>query len=187
MIEKVTFVYSILFVFPKVTYIFLLPCLVNLHEFQSKSEAEKEIVEILQKALSYCDLNKDNSKHLLYQFRAATIHYRLASIYHSHIWNDTCTDLNRKATIQLARLNYEKSAKFYLESADVLKYLTAQMQRVALGEYIAECKYVLMRIHVKCNVRNVAIEDFGCFLVLQIKTCFSDMCFAIYSISCSSN
>ncbi|KAK9743775.1 hypothetical protein QE152_g8325 [Popillia japonica] len=102
------------------------------------TEAEKEIIETLQKALQYCDFDKQNPKYPLYQYRAAMIHYRIGSLYHSHIWNATNTDVNRRNIIQLAKINYEKSAKLYLVSCDAENYLTAQMQRVSLEEFLAE-------------------------------------------------
>ncbi|KAI4459895.1 erythroid differentiation-related factor 1 [Holotrichia oblita] len=102
------------------------------------AEAEKEIIETLQKALQYCDFDKQNPKYPLYQYRAAMIHYRIGSLYHSHIWNATNTDVNRRNIIQLAKINYEKSAKLYLVSCDAENYLTAQMQKVSLEEFLAE-------------------------------------------------
>lgn len=90
--------------------------------------------------MQYCDLDKQNPKYPLYQYRAAIIHYRIASLYHSHIWNATSIDANRRNIIQLAKINYEKSAKLYLVSCDAENYLTAQMQRVSLAEFLAESK-----------------------------------------------
>lgn len=117
----------------------------TLHEsytfFQSKSEAEKEVIEVLQKALQYCDFDENNPKHPLYQYRAAIIHYRIGSLYHSHIWSTTNDSANRKNIIQLAKINYEKAAKLYFQSSDVVNYFTAQMQRLALSEYLVESKY----------------------------------------------
>lgn len=106
----------------------------------SIAEAEKEVVETLLKALQYCDLDESNSKFPLYQYRAAVIHYRIGSLYHKRVLslvND------RKNVIQLARINYEKSAKLYFASADAANYLTVQMQRFALSEHLAESTNVL--------------------------------------------
>ncbi|CAH1982006.1 unnamed protein product [Acanthoscelides obtectus] len=106
----------------------------------TKAEAEKEVIEILQKALKYCDLEENNPKFPLYQYRAAIIHYRIGSLYHSHIWSTTNDACNRKNIIQLAKINYEKAAKLYFQSSDAVNYFTAQMQRFALSEYLAESK-----------------------------------------------
>lgn len=110
---------------------------------QTKTEAEREVIEILQKALQYCDFDEQNPKFPLYQYRAALIHYRIGCLYHSHIWN-TANDLsNRKIIIQLAKINYEKASKLYFVVCDVINYFTSQMQRVALSEYLAESKYIV--------------------------------------------
>jgi hypothetical protein len=49
---------------------------------QSQEEAEREVAEFLMKALKYCDLDTPGPHQPIYQFRAATIHHRLASLYH---------------------------------------------------------------------------------------------------------
>lgn len=110
--------------------------------FQSKPEAEKEVIETLQKALQYCDMDENNSKYPLYQYRAALIHFRLGSLYHNNIWSSSNNECNRKHIIQLAKTNYEKASKLYYVLSDVINYLTAQMQRFALNEFLAESKLV---------------------------------------------
>lgn len=104
----------------------------------SKTEAEREVIETLQRALQYCDFDENNPKYPLYIYRAANIHYRIGSLYHSHIWTTSNDSSNRKNIIQLAKINYEKAAKMYFQSSDALQFLTAQMQRFALSEYLAE-------------------------------------------------
>lgn len=37
----------------------------------------------MMKSLKYCDLQTESARQPLYQYRAATIHHRLASMYHS--------------------------------------------------------------------------------------------------------
>ncbi|KDR07710.1 Erythroid differentiation-related factor 1 [Zootermopsis nevadensis] len=49
---------------------------------KSLEEAEREVVEYLMRALKYCDLDTPGPRQPVYQFRAATIHHRLASLYH---------------------------------------------------------------------------------------------------------
>lgn len=106
----------------------------------STNEAEKEVIEMLLKALQYCDLDERNPKFPLYQYRAAVIHYRIGSLYHKRVL-ETLND--RKNIIQLAKINYEKSAKLYFASADAINYLTVQMQRFALSEHLAESTNVV--------------------------------------------
>lgn len=46
-------------------------------------QIEREVTEAMMKSLKYCDLQTESARQPLYQYRAATIHYRLASMYHS--------------------------------------------------------------------------------------------------------
>lgn len=47
------------------------------------SQIEREVTEAMMKSLKYCDLQTESARQPLYQYRAATIHHRLASMYHS--------------------------------------------------------------------------------------------------------
>ncbi|CAH1374318.1 unnamed protein product [Tenebrio molitor] len=104
----------------------------------TKAEAEKQVIEILQKGLQYCDFDEENPKFPLYQYRAAMIHYRIGCLYHSHIWMADSDSANRKNVIQLAKINYEKASRYYFLALDVISYFTSQMQRIALCEYLAD-------------------------------------------------
>ncbi|KAJ8920435.1 hypothetical protein NQ315_005303 [Exocentrus adspersus] len=127
--------------------------------FMSKTEAEKEVIETLQKALQYCDLDENNPKYPLYQYRAAMIHYRIGTLYHSHIWSTLNDSSNRKSIIQLAKINYEKAAKLYFQSSDPINYFTAQMQRFALLEYLAETTSTLnAKIKHLQNCLDIVLE-----------------------------
>lgn len=46
-------------------------------------QIEREVTEAMMKSLKYCDLHTESARQPLYQYRAATIHHRLASMYHS--------------------------------------------------------------------------------------------------------
>lgn len=111
--------------------------------FQSEEEMEREVIEMLQKALKYCDLETPGSRQPVYQFRAANIQHRLASLYHRVYRNsDVEADTTkRKANLQLSKLYYEKSSKLLLALEQTVEYLTVQMERVALAEYQAKSKF----------------------------------------------
>lgn len=98
------------------------------------------MIEVLQKALQYCDFDRENPKYPLYQYRAAMVHYRIGCLYHSHIWNADCDSSSRKNVIQLAKIHYEKASKYYLHASDAISYFTTQMQRIALFEYLGDSK-----------------------------------------------
>lgn len=46
-------------------------------------QIEQEVTDAMLKSLKYCDLQTESARQPLYQYRAATIHHRLASMYHS--------------------------------------------------------------------------------------------------------
>lgn len=46
-------------------------------------QIEREVTDAMIKSLKYCDLQTESARQPLYQYRAATIHHRLASMYHS--------------------------------------------------------------------------------------------------------
>lgn len=64
-------------------------------------QIEREVTKAMMNSLKYCDLQTESARQPLYQYRAATIHHRLASMYHSCYrnqvgismlaWTLTCT------------------------------------------------------------------------------------------------
>lgn len=50
-------------------------------------QIEKEVSEAMMKSLKYCDVDSASARQPLCQYRAATIHHRLASMYHSCLRN----------------------------------------------------------------------------------------------------
>lgn len=50
-------------------------------------QIEKEVSEAMMKSLRYCDVDSASARQPLCQYRAATIHHRLASMYHSCLRN----------------------------------------------------------------------------------------------------
>jgi len=56
-----------------------------------RSQIEREVTEAMMKSLKYCDLQTESARQPLYQYRAATIHHRLASMYHSCFRNQVNT------------------------------------------------------------------------------------------------
>ncbi|XP_046431466.1 erythroid differentiation-related factor 1 isoform X1 [Neodiprion fabricii] len=110
-------------------------------ENKSKEELEREVVEVLQKALKHCDTETPGPRQPVYQFRAANIQHRLASFYH-RVYREMDADVDankRKTTLQLCKLYYEKAAKLLLSLEQTTEFLTVQMERVALVEFQAQC------------------------------------------------
>lgn len=113
---------------------------------KTEEELEKEVVEIFQKALKYCDTENPGPRQPVYQFRAATIQHRLASLYH-RVYRELGNDVDnakRKTSLQLCKLYYEKAAKLMLTLEQPIEYLTIQMERVALAEQQAQTTGVFL-------------------------------------------
>ncbi|XP_043265831.1 erythroid differentiation-related factor 1 [Colletes gigas] len=108
---------------------------------KTEEELEREVVDILQKALKHCDTETSGPRQPVYQFRAAIIQHRLASLYH-RIYRECEPDMDnikRKTSLQLCKLYYEKAAKLLLALEQITEFLTVQMERVALAEHQARC------------------------------------------------
>lgn len=100
-------------------------------------ELEREVLEMLMKALKWCDLETNSSRQVLYCFRAGLIHHRLGSFYH-HSLRNTCDDTKKRTTIQLCRLNYEKAVNLLESLKEFKDFFQVQMERIALQEHLAE-------------------------------------------------
>ncbi|XP_017769509.1 PREDICTED: erythroid differentiation-related factor 1 [Nicrophorus vespilloides] len=149
-----------------------------LHENPSKEnivKSEKEVLETLSKALNSCDLDESNPKFPLYQYRAATIYYRYAGIYHKNMFNEE-NDGHRKTLAHLSKLNYQKASELYLQSMDPINYLTSQMQLFALNEYIADNTSVpgpKLNVLKSCIKIIVQLSEV-CFMIVNRKVDVSE-------------
>ncbi|KAJ9579565.1 hypothetical protein L9F63_004750 [Diploptera punctata] len=105
---------------------------------KSQEEVEREVVEVFMKALKYCDLETPGPRQPIYQFRAASIHHRLGSLYHKSYRTLSSDETRRKNMLMLARLHYEKSVCLLQQLEHPSEFLRVQMERVALAEYQAQ-------------------------------------------------
>lgn len=103
----------------------------------SKEDAEREVLDMLMKALQLCDLDTNNSRQVLYIFRAGLIHQKIASLHHQSL-RMLSDEYKRKSFLQLCRLHYEKSAKLLESLKEHKEFLKVQMERIALQEFLAE-------------------------------------------------
>lgn len=103
----------------------------------SRDEAEREVLEMLMKALQLCDIDSNNSRQVLYMFRAALIHQRISSLHHQSI-RMSCEEHKRKTTLQLCRLHYDKSIKLLETLKEFKDFFKVQLERIALQEFLAE-------------------------------------------------
>ncbi|XP_023564817.1 erythroid differentiation-related factor 1 [Octodon degus] len=103
---------------------------------KAQEQIEKEVREAMMKSLKYCDVDLVSPRQPLCQYRAATIHHRLASMYHSCLRNQVDDECLRKQHWLLADLHYNKAVKLFQLLKDApCELLRVQLERVALAEF----------------------------------------------------
>ncbi|TRY91789.1 hypothetical protein DNTS_021912 [Danionella cerebrum] len=87
---------------------------------KAQEQIEREVTETMMKSLRYCDLQTESARQPLYQYRAATIHHRLASMYHSCYRNQ----------------HYSKAVRLFVNLHDApCELLRTILERVAFAEF----------------------------------------------------
>ncbi|XP_052773839.1 erythroid differentiation-related factor 1-like isoform X1 [Mya arenaria] len=97
-----------------------------------QEEVENEVVNLMFQSLKYC--GKDNASfasQTMYQFRAATINHRLASLFHNSL-RDEHTEQKRKHLRTLSESHYEKALKLYYQMECYNEHLQTQLEYIAL-------------------------------------------------------
>lgn len=137
----------------------------------STDELEREVLEMLMKALKLCDLETNSSRQVLYCFRAGLIHHRLGSFYHQSL-RTAVDETKKRTTLQLSRLNYEKSANLLESLKEFKDFFQVQVERIALQEYLAEeSATVQQKIkHYQLALRHFLETGPMLQLMLQAKT-----------------
>ncbi|XP_066549130.1 erythroid differentiation-related factor 1 isoform X2 [Amia ocellicauda] len=103
---------------------------------KAQEQIEREVTEAMVKSLKYCDLHTESARQPLYQYRAATIHHRLASMYHSCFRNQVGDEHLRKQHRGLAELHYSKAVRlFHILKDAPCELLRTQLERVAFAEF----------------------------------------------------
>ncbi|EDL17767.1 erythroid differentiation-related factor 1 isoform 1 [Mus musculus] len=103
---------------------------------KAQEQIEKEVSEAMMKSLKHCDVDSATARQPLCQYRAATIHHRLASMYHSCLRNQVGDEHLRKQHRVLADLHYSKAAKLFQLLKDApCELLRVQLERVAFAEF----------------------------------------------------
>uniref|UniRef100_A0A3Q3N7V2 Erythroid differentiation regulatory factor 1 n=1 Tax=Labrus bergylta TaxID=56723 RepID=A0A3Q3N7V2_9LABR len=103
---------------------------------KAQEQIEREVTEAMMKSLRYCDLQTESARQPLYQYRAATIHHRLASMYHSCFRNQVGDEHLRKQHRSQAELHYSKAVCLFLSLKDApCELLRTLLERVAFAEF----------------------------------------------------
>lgn len=113
----------------------------SISNFQDEAKAEREVVETLQKALQYCDMETPGPRQPIYQYRVACIHQRLASLYHNSYRNMAADNPRRKNILQLCKLHYERASKLLQFLEQHMDLLKSTLERVALSELLSKSTY----------------------------------------------
>jgi hypothetical protein len=103
----------------------------------NSDDLERDVLEMLMKALKLCDLETPGARQVLYCFRAGLIYHRLGSFYHQ-LLRTSVDDAKKRTTLQLCRLNYEKSSNLLESLKEFKDFFEVQMERIALQELLAE-------------------------------------------------
>ncbi|XP_694764.4 erythroid differentiation-related factor 1 isoform X2 [Danio rerio] len=103
---------------------------------KAQEQIEREVTETMMKSLRYCDLQTESARQPLYQYRAATIHHRLASMYHSCYRNQVGDESDRKQHKALAEQHYSKAVRLFVNLSDApCELLRTLLERVAFAEF----------------------------------------------------
>uniref|UniRef100_A0A8C1UBM1 Erythroid differentiation regulatory factor 1 n=1 Tax=Cyprinus carpio TaxID=7962 RepID=A0A8C1UBM1_CYPCA len=103
---------------------------------KAQEQIEREVTETMMKSLRYCDLQTESARQPLYQYRAATIHHRLASMYHSCYRNQVGDESVRKQHKALAEQHYSKAVRLFISLSDApCELLRTLLERVAFAEF----------------------------------------------------
>ncbi|XP_051503114.1 erythroid differentiation-related factor 1-like isoform X2 [Myxocyprinus asiaticus] len=103
---------------------------------KAQEQIEREVTETMMKSLRYCDLQTESARQPLYQYRAATIHHRLASMYHSCYRNQVGDESVRKQHKVLAEQHYSKAVRLFVSLSDApCELLRTLLERVAFAEF----------------------------------------------------
>uniref|UniRef100_A0A8C0YPB6 Erythroid differentiation regulatory factor 1 n=1 Tax=Cyprinus carpio carpio TaxID=630221 RepID=A0A8C0YPB6_CYPCA len=103
---------------------------------KAQEQIEREVTETMMKSLRFCDLQTESARQPLYQYRAATIHHRLASMYHSCYRNQVGDESDRKQHRALAEQHYSKAVRLFISLSDApCELLRTLLERVAFAEF----------------------------------------------------
>jgi len=111
----------------------------------SMEEAEKLVIDLYNRALRLCDIETPGPRQPVFQYRAASIHMKLGSLYHLKYRNDednssgrqsnhNIEEHRRKNLKQLAENHYIKAVTMFKDLEHGHEFLRAQTERIYLYE-----------------------------------------------------
>ncbi|XP_033632606.1 erythroid differentiation-related factor 1-like [Asterias rubens] len=101
----------------------------------AQEQIEKEIVEMMSKALELCEVDDVSPTNKpVYQYRVATIHYRLATL-HQNAYRNQVSQHRQKHTRAQAEFHYKKAVKLFKDLECPSDLLRVFLEKVALLEH----------------------------------------------------
>ncbi|XP_064465942.1 erythroid differentiation-related factor 1-like [Ornithodoros turicata] len=101
----------------------------------AQEEVEKEAVELMMKTLGLCSTECSPARQPLYQYRAATIYYRLASLHHNAYRNQTSEDSRKKHLKSLAEHYYDKAQVLFETMENVTEFVRVLLEHAGMLEF----------------------------------------------------
>lgn len=161
------------------TTLFTMACLLQdyaPHSTYGQEEIEKEVNELMLKALKLCECKDVPSpKQAIYQYRTGSIHHRLGSLYHNSYRNQMYNDSRCKQMRTLADSHYVKACTIFGTLDHCNEFLRALMERIGLWEHHLNAltgfgsKVKTLLVILNCMVSAKLI------LKLIIKKCETDV------------
>ncbi|KAK2706432.1 erythroid differentiation-related factor 1-like [Artemia franciscana] len=99
---------------------------------KSAGDIEREVASLFLSCLKYSQVEDSCSRLPLYQYRIATIHFRLAAQYHSSLKRVDVSSSAATKMKQLAEKHYRQAADSFLDMDFLAKYLAVQLERCDL-------------------------------------------------------
>lgn len=102
----------------------------------AQEQVEKEVIELMMKALRLCESSSLVSLWSSQQldYRIFSIHHRLASLYHNSYRNQV-VDQSKKKARSLAELHYSKASVSLTARQHSCEYIRIYLEQVAMCEY----------------------------------------------------
>lgn len=101
----------------------------------AQEEIEREVVKLMLESLDLCGSETSSSRQPLYQYRAATIYHRLASLHHNAYRNQTSEESRRKQQKALAEHYYERAQFLFENMENVTEFVRVVLEHAGLLEH----------------------------------------------------
>jgi len=128
---------------------------------QSREDVEKAVTEHMGQALKYIDYEASGPRQQVFLMRGATIHHRLASLYHHsyRCYGPEDPTPRKRSLRQLADLHYVKAANLFLTAERFGEHLRALLERAGLVEgALAAGRTEAARVKVLLAVLEILVE-----------------------------